>query len=65
MVSFLSLQQDIMPPKKKDDGASKKPVLIGRVGTNLKVGIVGLPNVGYVWAANEQKTPTLEFLEKY
>eukprot|EP00918_Siedleckia_nematoides_P055129 GHVU01120238.1.p1 GENE.GHVU01120238.1~~GHVU01120238.1.p1 ORF type:complete len:399 (+),score=75.01 GHVU01120238.1:75-1271(+) len=35
-----------MPPKKKDDGASKKPVLIGRVGTNLKVGLVGLPNVG-------------------
>lgn len=25
---------------------SERPVLIGRVGTNLKVGIVGLPNVG-------------------
>lgn len=34
-----------MPPKKKDDGA-EQPVLIGRLGTNLKMGIVGLPNVG-------------------
>jgi obg-like ATPase 1 len=34
-----------MPPKKKDDG-EKPPPLIGRVGTNLKIGIVGLPNVG-------------------
>jgi len=34
-----------MPPKKKDDGP-ERPVLLGRVGTNLKVGIVGLPNVG-------------------
>lgn len=34
-----------MPPKKKED-ESERPVLIGRVGTNLKVGIVGLPNVG-------------------
>ncbi|XP_014254297.1 obg-like ATPase 1 [Cimex lectularius] len=33
-----------MPPKKVE-GPEKKP-LIGRVGTNLKVGIVGLPNVG-------------------
>lgn len=24
------------------------PPLLGRVGTSLKVGIVGLPNVGYV-----------------
>ena len=36
----------IMPPKKKDDGASGPPALLGRIGTNLKIGIVGLPNVG-------------------
>jgi len=35
-----------MPPKKKDDGASQPPTLLGRLGTNLKIGIVGLPNVG-------------------
>lgn len=35
-----------MAPKKKDD-AAKAPQLIGRMGTNLKIGIVGLPNVGY------------------
>uniref|UniRef100_A0A0B7B0V2 Obg-like ATPase 1 n=1 Tax=Arion vulgaris TaxID=1028688 RepID=A0A0B7B0V2_9EUPU len=34
-----------MPPKKKDD-SDKPPPLIGRIGTNLKIGIVGLPNVG-------------------
>jgi len=34
-----------MPPKKKDD-KDDRPVLIGRLGTNLKCGIVGLPNVG-------------------
>lgn len=34
-----------MPPKKGAEVPEKKP-LIGRVGTNLKVGIVGLPNVG-------------------
>ncbi|KAE9535783.1 hypothetical protein AGLY_007684, partial [Aphis glycines] len=34
----------IMPPKKVEE-PEKKP-LIGRVGTNLKVGIVGIPNVG-------------------
>lgn len=33
-----------MPPKKNQE-PEKKP-LIGRVGTNLKVGIVGVPNVG-------------------
>lgn len=32
--------------KKKEP--PKKTILLGRVGTNLKVGIVGLPNVGYV-----------------
>jgi len=34
-----------MPPKKKGD-EEEKPVIMGRVGTNLKMGIVGLPNVG-------------------
>jgi obg-like ATPase 1 len=33
-----------MPPKKKEE--EEKVVLIGRMGTNLKCGIVGLPNVG-------------------
>jgi len=33
-----------MPPKKEAQPEAKP--LIGRVGTNLKVGIVGLPNVG-------------------
>lgn len=36
-----------MPPKKGGDGP-KQPPLIGRFGTSLKIGIVGLPNVGYV-----------------
>lgn len=35
-----------MPPKKKKDEEKEKVVLIGRMGTNLKCGIVGLPNVG-------------------
>ncbi len=36
-----------MPPKKKGgDAEAKQPPLIGRVGTSLKMGIVGLPNVG-------------------
>lgn len=35
-----------MPPKKKGAGEDERPVLIGRIGTNLKIGIVGLPNVG-------------------
>lgn len=34
-----------MPPKKKG-AEEKKPILIGRMGTNLKCGIVGIPNVG-------------------
>lgn len=33
-----------MPPKKVEE-PERKP-LIGRVGVNLKVGIVGIPNVG-------------------
>uniref|UniRef100_A0A8C5B4P1 Obg like ATPase 1 n=1 Tax=Gadus morhua TaxID=8049 RepID=A0A8C5B4P1_GADMO len=35
-----------MPPKKTD--APKEPAIIGRFGTALKIGIVGLPNVGKV-----------------
>ncbi|KTG04992.1 hypothetical protein cypCar_00006306 [Cyprinus carpio] len=34
-----------MPPKKGGDGPKQAP-LIGRFGTSLKIGIVGLPNVG-------------------
>lgn len=34
-----------MPPKKKAV-EEEKPVIIGRMGTNLRCGIVGLPNVG-------------------
>jgi len=33
-----------MPPKKK--GEEEKKILLGRPGNNLKIGIVGLPNVG-------------------
>ena len=33
-----------MPPKKKE--VEEKPIIIGRLSTNLKCGIVGLPNVG-------------------
>ena len=33
-----------MPPKKKVE--EEKMVLVGRMGTNLKCGIIGLPNVG-------------------
>ncbi|KAJ4939092.1 hypothetical protein JOQ06_028554 [Pogonophryne albipinna] len=33
-----------MPPKKPE--APKQPPIIGRFGTSLKIGIVGLPNVG-------------------
>lgn len=34
-----------MPPKKKPQ-EEKKPLILGRLGTSLKIGIVGLPNVG-------------------
>jgi len=33
-----------MPPKKKVE--EEKPIIVGRLGTNLRCGIVGLPNVG-------------------
>lgn len=35
-----------MPPKKKKDAEEEKPAIMGRMGTSLKCGIVGLPNVG-------------------
>lgn len=36
-----------MAPKgKKDSETDQKSLLLGRIGTNLKVGIVGVPNVG-------------------
>lgn len=34
-----------MPPKKKD-AEEERPPIMGRMGTNLKIGIVGVPNVG-------------------
>ncbi|CAG2104455.1 unnamed protein product [Medioppia subpectinata] len=34
-----------MPPK-KDSKDTEKTVLLGRISTQLKVGIVGVPNVG-------------------
>lgn len=39
-----------MPPKKKTDEGP--PPMLGRFGTSLKVGIVGLPNVGCVFNVN-------------
>lgn len=35
-----------MPPKKKTEEKKEMPTFYGRMGTNLSVGIVGLPNVG-------------------
>ncbi|RNA14515.1 obg-like ATPase 1 [Brachionus plicatilis] len=35
-----------MPPKKADQNSNVRKPIIGRLGTNLKMGIVGLPNVG-------------------
>lgn len=37
-----------MPPKKNQNVKEENVLLLGRIGTNLKVGIVGLPNVGSV-----------------
>jgi len=34
-----------MPPKKAEANVQRKPI-VGRLGTNLKMGVVGLPNVG-------------------
>ena len=35
-----------MPPKKSKEVEEDGPLLLGRFGTSLKIGIVGLPNVG-------------------
>lgn len=35
-----------MAPKGRKESESEKTLLLGRLGTNLKVGIVGVPNVG-------------------
>lgn len=35
-----------MPPKKKEEEVKTGPWMLGRFSTNLKVGLVGLPNVG-------------------
>lgn len=45
IVLFFLFSNIRMPPKKKDE-ATGPPPLIGRMGVNLKIGIVGLPNVG-------------------
>merc|ERR1712241_983652 len=41
---FLKVNVEKMPPKKKVE--EEKPIIVGRLGTNLRCGIVGLPNVG-------------------
>jgi obg-like ATPase 1 len=43
-----------MPPKKKEEPVKK--VLLGRASNTLKMGLVGLPNVG--------KSTTFNFLSK-
>lgn len=35
-----------MPPKKKEVKEEQSPLYLGRFGTSLKIGIVGVPNVG-------------------
>jgi len=35
-----------MPPKKKEEKEEQSPLYLGRFGTSLKIGIVGVPNVG-------------------
>jgi obg-like ATPase 1 len=36
-----------MPPKKNEaSGNVQRKPIVGRLGTNLKMGIVGIPNVG-------------------
>jgi len=42
----LFYQLNMAPKGRKDSESDKKTVLLGRLGTNLKVGIVGVPNVG-------------------
>ncbi|KAI0636143.1 P-loop containing nucleoside triphosphate hydrolase protein [Trametes polyzona] len=42
--SLFAKKRNAMPPKKA--AAAEKKILLGRPGNNLKIGIVGLPNVG-------------------
>ena len=35
-----------MPPKNKKKEVEKPPLILGRLKTSLKIGIVGIPNVG-------------------
>ena len=45
LARYLSISAILkMPPKKKEE--EKRTPLMGRFGTSLKCGIVGLPNVG-------------------
>ncbi|EGD75842.1 obg-like ATPase 1 [Salpingoeca rosetta] len=39
-------KKSTMPPKKQQESEEDGPLLLGRFGTSLKIGIVGLPNVG-------------------
>ena len=43
---LLARGKKTMPPKKKAEAAEGPGPLLGRFGTSLKCGIVGLPNVG-------------------
>lgn len=42
----LAALQTAMPPKKADEGEQKGAARFGRVKNNLKMGLLGLPNVG-------------------
>ena len=51
--------------KKKDKGVEEKKVILGRVSNNLKMGIVGLPNVGKSLTFNllsKQSVPSENFM---
>ena len=52
-----------MPPKKKEeDNKSSQKLLWGRVGNGLRMGIVGLPNVGNLM--KEGKSTTFNLMSK-
>ena len=61
-----------MPPKKSNKESAKDAnvLLLGRVGTSLKIGIVGLPNVGWVsccclrWTQNWHQVMSLHHQQK-